>query len=193
MFIIDLPLSSQLRKALEKARQKKADAVKRRKEKTDAKKAEEKRLQKEKRAAAGKSEPICSSCKQEGHQRSSCKEFPHYKPKTAVRCAAAGLTRNSTIKTSLQRGCPNEILIREIQQAVLRSRNLAHVGSLFANFAIVNRIQSGQSLPPLNHSFFYHMFCQLIGNGTGAEEWVKSSVSRISPINASYSVIYILY
>jgi len=73
--IDDFPLSSQLRKALEKARQKKADAVKRRKEKTDAKKAEEKRLQKEKRAAAGKSEPICSSCKQEGHQRSSCKEF----------------------------------------------------------------------------------------------------------------------
>lgn len=51
----------------------------------------------------------------------AARNFPNTKPKTAVRCAAAVLTRNSTIKTSLQRGCPNEILIREIQQAVLRS------------------------------------------------------------------------
>ena len=64
---------------------------------------------------------------------------------------------------------------REIQQAVLRSRNLAHVGSLFANFAIVNRLQSGQSVPSLNHTFFYNMFCQLIGQGSHADQWVKDS------------------
>ncbi|CAO3659864.1 unnamed protein product [Umbelopsis vinacea] len=171
----DLPLSSQLRIALEKARKKWAEQAKRRKEKSNAKKVEEISLQREKRGEAGESEPKCASCGQEGHLRSSSKSCPNYKLKTSVRCAAAGLTRNSTIKTSLQRGCLNEIFRREIQQAVLRSRNLAHVSSLFANFAIVNRLQSGQSVPPLNHTFFYNMFCQLIGQGSHADQWVKDS------------------
>ena len=36
------------------------------------------------------------------------------KPKISVRCAAAGLIKKTTIKTSLQRGCLNETLRREI-------------------------------------------------------------------------------
>jgi hypothetical protein len=75
-------------------------------------------------------------------------------PKSLSDVLPLDLSRKSTIKTSLQRGCLNETLRREIQQAVLRSRNLAHVGSPFANFAIVNRLQSWQSVPPLDHTFF---------------------------------------
>ena len=130
MFIIDLPLSSQLRKALEKAQKKSAEQANKRKEKTDAKRATEKRLQAKKREETGQSQPKCASCGNEGHSRSSSKECPKYKRKNSVRCISNGLTRPSTIKTSLQRGCPNEILRQEIQQAVLKSRNLAHVTSI---------------------------------------------------------------
>src|ERR1700761_1480835 len=119
MFIIDLPLSSQLRKALEKAQKKRAEQARKRKGKTDAKRAAEKRLQAKKREETGQSQPKCASCGNVGHSRSSSKECPKYKRKNSVRCISNGLTRPSIIKTSLQRGCPNEILRQEIQQAVL--------------------------------------------------------------------------
>jgi hypothetical protein len=96
-------------------------------------------------------------------------------PKSLSDVLPLDLSRKSTIKTSLQRGCLNETLRREIQQAVLRSRNLAHVGSPFESFAIVNRLQSWQSVPPLDHTFFYNLFCQLIGQGSHADQWVKDS------------------
>ena len=66
MFIIDLPLSSQLRKALEKAQKKSAEQANKRKEKTDAKRATEKRLQAKKREETGQSQPKCASCGNEG-------------------------------------------------------------------------------------------------------------------------------
>jgi hypothetical protein len=175
MFTIDLPLSAYLRKALEKAQEKRAEQARKRREKRDAKREEQKSLQQKKREEAGEPEPKCSSCGQEGHLRSSSKACPNYKRKLAAQFAAEGLTRKATIKTSLQNGCNNEILRKEIQQAVLKSRNLAHVGSLFTNFAVVNRIHSGGSLPPLDHTFFYNMFCQLIGQGSHADQWVKDS------------------
>lgn len=175
MFTIDLPLSAYLRKALEKAQEKRAEQARKRREKRDAKREEQKSLQQKKREEAGEPEPKCFSCGQEGHLRSSSKACPNYKRKLAAQFAAEGLTRKATIKTSLQNGCNNEILRKEIQQGVLKSRNLAHVGSLFTNFAVVNRINSGGSLPPLDHTFCYNMFCQLIGQGSHADQWVKDS------------------
>src|ERR1700732_3351528 len=142
MFTIDLPLSAYLRKALGKAQEKRAEQARKRREKRDAKREEQKSLQQKKREEAGEPEPKRFSCGQEGHLRSSSKACPNYKPKLAAQFAAEGLTRKATIKTSLQNGCNNEILRKEIQQGVLKSRNLAHVGSLFTNFAVVNRINS---------------------------------------------------
>src|ERR1700720_370613 len=165
---IDLPMSPEMKRAIEKAQKKRAEQAERRKKKRDAKTAEEKSRQQEKRAEAGEPEPKCASCGREGHQRSSSKLCANYKPKNAIKMAADGLTRKSTIKSSLQRGCLNQILIGEIQKAVLKTRNLAHVGSLFANFAIIHRLQSGQPIPPLDQSHFYNIFGQLIGVGSNA-------------------------
>jgi hypothetical protein len=172
---IDLPMSPEMKRAIEKAQKKRAEQAERRKKKRDAKTAEEKSRQQEKRAEVGEPEPKCASCGREGHQRSSSKLCANYKPKNAIKMAADGLTRKSTIKSSLQRGCLNQILIGEIQKAVLKTRNLAHVGSLFANFAIIHRLQSGQPIPPLDQSYFYNIFGQLIGVGSNADQWVKNS------------------
>ena len=175
MLVIDLPMSSSMKKAMEKAQEKRAEQAKRRKEKQEAKKAEERRLQKEKRAQAGLPEPKCSSCGQEGHLRSSSKLCLNYKPRNSVKMTAAGLTRKATIKSSLRRGCPNEILVAAIQQAVLKTRNFGHVGSLFANFAVIQRLQSGQPIPPLDHNLFYQIFGQLVGIGRDAAQWIRDS------------------
>ncbi|CAO3682972.1 unnamed protein product [Umbelopsis ramanniana] len=108
--IDDLPMSSSMKKAIEKAQEKRAEQAQRRKEKREAKSEEERRRQKEKRAEAELPEPKCASCGQEGHLRSSSKLCINYKPKNRVKMAAAGLTRKATIKSSLRTGCPNEIL-----------------------------------------------------------------------------------
>lgn len=105
MLVIDLPMSSSMKKAMEKAQEKRAGQAQRRKEKREAKSEEERRRQKEKRAHAGLPEPKCSSCRQEGHLRSCSKQCLNYKPKNRVKRAAAGLTRKATIKSSLRTGC----------------------------------------------------------------------------------------
>jgi hypothetical protein len=40
---------------------------------------------------------------------------------------------------------------------------------------IVQILQSGQPIPPLDHSYLYKIFGQLIGIGSTADEWVKNS------------------
>jgi hypothetical protein len=178
-------MSSSMKKAMEKAKEKMAEQVKRKKEKQEAKSAEERRRQKEKRAQMGLPEPKCSSCGQEGHLKSSSKQCLNYKPRNSVKMTAVGLTRKATIKSSLRRGCPNEILAQTIQQVVLKTRNLGHVGSLFANFAVIQRLQSGQPIPPLDHSFFYQIFAQLVGIGRGAAQWIKDSYQEFRPLMPS--------
>lgn len=175
MLAIDLPMSLSMKQAIEKAKNKRAEQAQKRKEKREAKQAEEKIRQEKKRAEAGLPAPKCASCAQEGHLRSSSKLCLNYKPKNAVKVAAVGLTRKSTIKSSLWRSCSDAILVAEIQKAVLQTRSLAHVGSLFANFAVIQRLQSGQPIPALDHNLFYKIFGQLVGVAVNADQWIMDS------------------
>lgn len=119
----------------------------------NAKREQQRSELKRKREEAGEPEPKCPSCDRMGPSSSSSKASSNYKRKIAVQAAFEGLTKPVTTKSSLQSACNHELLTREIQPAVLKTKNLVHVASPFANFAVVRRIGSGGSLPSLDNFF----------------------------------------
>jgi hypothetical protein len=166
---LDLPLSERVRKNLDKARKKAEDKRKKAKDKRDAVREEEKRQRANIRSRDANAKP-CPSCGNWDHERSTNKNCPHWRPRKPQE---TGLTRRSTVKTTLDGTCSNAILADTIKETVLKCRNLRHTASLFLNFLIIRRLDSGQPLPQITQSFFYHVFCQLVGKGHGAEQWIK--------------------
>jgi len=167
--ILDLPLSESVRKNMEKAQKKIEAKRKKSKSKREAVQEEARRKIIEKRRNDPNAKP-CPSCGQWDHQRSSNKLCPQRKPGKAE---DTGLKRRSTIKTSIDTTCTNELLRTIIQETVLKCRNLRYIASLFANFLALDRIQRGEPLPTFGHPLFYNIFCQLVGKGQNADQWIK--------------------
>ncbi|GAB5588023.1 hypothetical protein Unana1_02923 [Umbelopsis nana] len=145
-------------------------------QKTKAEKAREKRqakqeAEKQRRAAKRRLDPEaepCSACGNWDHERRSSKSCPYYLP---PRKGLTPLTRTSVIKTGLNNCCPNDRLKQIIQETVITSRNLTYVASLFMEYLVVNRLSNNLPIPPLNQTFCYNVFCQLINRGSRAPDW----------------------
>jgi hypothetical protein len=167
--LLDLPLTETVRKNLEKAQKKREEKRKKTKEKRDAVREEEKRQQEAKRRQDPNAKP-CPSCGNWDHQRSTSKNCPKRKPKKREQ---TGLTRQSTVKATLDGTCNNEILKNTIKDTVLKCRNLRHTASLFVNYLTVRRLSSGEPMPLLTQSFFYSVFSQLVSQGQQADQWIK--------------------
>ena len=186
---LELPLTAKLRVNLEKARKKAEEKREKSNAKRKAAREEEKRQRAEKRRRDPNAKP-CPSCGNWDHERSSSADCPNGKLKKRDQAREAGLTRRSTVKTTLDSICNNEILISVIKATVLRCRNLRHTASLFVNYLTARRLQSGEPMPSFTQTFFYNVFCQLISRGQGADTWIKdlySEFQTLLPTNRTFS------
>ena len=135
-----------------------------------AEKAHIKRLakneeEKTRRAETRRTDPDakrCGACGSWDHERRSNKDCPHYIPKRAM---LTPLTRTSVIKCSLEGCCRNNQLKRLMIDCVISSRITTHVASLFMQHLCISRLSQGLPMVPLNQTFCYQAFCQLIGKG----------------------------
>jgi ribosomal protein L32 len=121
----------------------------------------------------------CSACGSWDHERRSNKDCPHYIPKRAM---LTPLTRTSVIKCSLEGCCRNNQLKRLMIDCVISSRTTTHVASLFMQHLCISRLSQGLPMVPLNQTFCYQAFCQLIGKGSTAPSWVKEEYRRFSSL-----------
>ena len=92
------------------------------------------------------------------------------------------LTRTSVIKCSLEECCRNKQLKRLMIDCVISSRTTTHVASLFMQHLCISRVSQGLPMVPVNQTFRYHAFCQLIGKGSTAPSWVKEEYRRFSSL-----------
>ena len=92
------------------------------------------------------------------------------------------MPRRSTIKTSLEGTCDNDILVQVLRDTVKKCRKLTHVGYLFVQYLLLSRLQNGEPLPPVDQDFVYAAFCQLIGRGSTAPEWVRHLYTNFEPL-----------
>ena len=70
-----------------------------------------------------------------------------------LRHELADFHRTSIIKTSLRNCCPDVNLQRVIKDAVMQTRTLTYLDSLFVQLLIVSRIHDNLPVPPLTHLF----------------------------------------
>ena len=145
-------------------------------EKRQAKQEAEKQRRAAKRRLDPEAEP-CSACGNWDHERRSSKSCPYYLP---PRKDLTPLKRTSVIKTGLNNCCRNDRLKQIIQETVITSRNLTYVASLFMEYLVVNRLSNNLPIPPLNQTFCYNVFCQLINRGSRAPDWVKTAHQQFS-------------
>ena len=128
----------------------------------------------------------CPSCGGWDHQRSSSKNCRNH---IASRHELADFHRTSIIKTSLRNCCPDVNLQRVIKDAVMQTRTLTYLGSLFVQLLIVSRIQDNLPVPPLTQSFFYNVFGQLVNLGHAAPNWVKDLYQAFSQVGNYESIM----
>jgi hypothetical protein len=85
--------------------------------------------------------------------------------------------------------CTNTLLRTIIQETVLKCRNIRYIASLFANFIALRRIHRGESLPTFDQSLFYNIFCQLVGKGQNAAQWIKDLFVEFRNLSPAASTI----
>ncbi|KAI8372795.1 uncharacterized protein BYT42DRAFT_615999 [Radiomyces spectabilis] len=119
--------------------------------------------------------PICSTCGQPGHSRSSNKLCPEYKPR---RIATTELKRTSIIKTSLINTCKNDVFIDNLQNVVGHIRDITYFGALFANYHLLRCLHLDRTIPSFCQQIFYDMFSMIMGNGNKASADIKASFNQ---------------
>jgi hypothetical protein len=88
------------------------------------------------------------------------------------------LTRTSIIKAALENCCRRPTIIHQLRQLVLRSRDITYVGSLFAQFCLLERLAAHQPCPPLDQQFCYNLFGVVCGQVSKVPAWIKASFRR---------------
>jgi hypothetical protein len=111
----------------------------------------------------------CATCGRTDHSRRSSKLCLDYQPRRAM---LTPLKRTSVIKASLENSCGSADLIDQIRIVVLKHRTITYIGSLFAQFCIIERLADGQPCPILEHNFCYHLFAIVCGLRPRAEPWL---------------------
>ena len=124
----------------------------------------------------------CPSCGGTDHTRRTsvlCPNFVASRRPTVNTTNAEGeevtirLNRKATIKSSLQSCCNNAPLTQVLQDTVKKCRNITYFGSIFVEFCLFHRLSNNLPVSEITHDFVYGAFCQLIGKGSTAEQWVK--------------------
>lgn len=163
---------------IKKMRQKLEKKAQLKKKKAQARLAEQRRLAIEKRASDPNAKP-CPTCGKNDHSRNISSLCDGFVPSRRVE---TGFKRKSTIKSSLATCCDNQPLIQVLQQTVKTCRNLSYVGSLFLNFLLVRRLGDNEAVPHINQDFVYRAFCQLVGQGSTVDLWVRDLYRAFHPL-----------
>ena len=116
--------------------------------------------QKRQQKRAGKKAMKCSSCGRNDHAKLTSRLCPNYKKKVED----GFYIRQFTIKTSLQDFCPNERLRGALKKLVPYFSKLMCVMSLFANYIVLENLNSQQPVADLDQQFIYKLLITMTGN-----------------------------
>lgn len=117
---------------------------------------------------------LCPSCKQTDHSRSTSKLCPYRKEKKVIRLKDDDYkVETFTIKSSLKNTCMDARIIKSINNLVEYTTKVIYVGSLFANYVILKRVDANEDVPIINQDFVYALFSTLSGNGNKAPKFIS--------------------